>query len=51
MIEIITKLQVVTGFVPGLIVFGVAMAFLQWAARRLNISWEKLFQPSVRREG
>jgi DMSO/TMAO reductase YedYZ heme-binding membrane subunit len=46
----ITRLQMITGVVSGLIVFGLAMVFLQWAARRLNTPWEKMFQPSVRRD-
>ncbi len=49
LMQVISKLQIVTGFISGLIVFGLAMAFLQWAARRLNTSWEKLFQPSIHR--
>ncbi|MFT3890439.1 MAG: hypothetical protein QM730_02295 [Anaerolineales bacterium] len=46
----ITKLQIAAGFISALVIFGLAMLFLQWAARRLNTSWDKLFQPSVRRD-
>jgi len=49
LIKVISRLQLITGFISGLIVFALGMLFLIWAARRLNIPFEQLFQPSVRR--
>jgi hypothetical protein len=48
LISAITKLQVAAGFISALIIFALAMVFLQWAARRLNTPWEKMFQSSAR---
>lgn len=49
LIKVIFRLQMITGFVSGLIVFALGLLFLIWAAHRLNIPFEQLFQPSVRR--
>ncbi len=43
---VITGLQILSGFIAGLVVFVIAMWVLTLAARRLNIPFEKLFQPS-----
>jgi len=49
LIKVISRLQMITGFISGLIMFAFGMLFLVWAARRLNIPFEQLFQPSARR--
>jgi hypothetical protein len=46
--DVTGKLQIVTGIISGLVVFFLAMLFLNWAARRLNIPFEKMFQPNAR---
>ncbi|GEM_PF-2285231 len=46
----ITKLQIVVGVISSLVIFGLAMVFLNWSARRLNVSFAELFQPSARRK-
>jgi len=49
LIKVISRLQMITGFISGLIVFALGMSFLVWAARRLNIPFEQLFQATARR--
>ena len=50
LLKAIQQLQVVTGIISSLIIFALAMLFLRWAARRLNLSFEDMFKPSVRRK-
>ena len=47
---VITKLQIATGILSSLIIFFLAMLFLNWAAHRLNTTCAGLFQPSVRKQ-
>jgi len=49
LIKVVGKLQLVVGVIFSLILFALVMAFLHWAARRLNIPLEDLFKPSVNR--
>ena len=49
LLDVITKLQILTGVVLVLVFFGLFILFLNWAARRLGKSFAKLSQPSVRR--
>ncbi len=47
--DVTTKIQLTSGTIYGLILFVLAMLFLNWAAHSLNKSFAELFQPSVRR--
>lgn len=47
--RIITRLQFAAGLLSGLFIFGAAMVFFNWMARRLGIPFEDIFKPSVRR--
>jgi hypothetical protein len=47
--DITSTLQIISGTIYGLIIFILAMIRFNWVARRLNKSWEKLFEPTVSR--
>ncbi len=47
--DVTGKLQLANGIIFGLIFFALAMAFLKWAARRLNIPFEDMFKPTARK--
>ena len=46
----ISQLQVVTGFISALVIFGLSLLFLNWAARRLGTSVWELFKPGAGRK-
>jgi len=49
LIKAIGRVQVVAIILLGLLLFGLGMMFLRWAAKRLNTSVEDLFKPSTRK--
>lgn len=48
--DVTYKLQLVNGLFFGVLFFVSGMIFFRWAAHRLNIPFEDLFKPSVRRQ-